>query len=102
MTCECQTCLDLGVIDESLGGYSDIHGLVKCPDCADGFSNQILTKPDYWLEQSLPLWQLQDNNEYKTQCESRGHAYSVFREGVAYCSWCGMTLDYEEGLESYE
>ena len=58
----------------------------------------ILTKPDYWLEQSLPLWQIQP----ETECEKKGHAYSVLREGAAFCSWCGMTLTYEEGRESYE
>jgi len=63
---------------------------------------QILTEPNYWMEQSLPLWQLESENEYKTQCELNGHAYSVFREGVAYCSWCGKTLEYEEGKESWE
>lgn len=31
-----------------------------------------------------------------------GHKYSVFKEGVAYCASCGISLEYVEGKESYE
>lgn len=63
---------------------------------------KLLTKPDYWLEQSLPLWALASENEYKTDCERDLHKYSIYRKNVAYCASCGKSLDWVEGKESYD
>lgn len=48
----------------------------------------------------LPLWYEAALRE--SDCESGLHKYSVFRVGVAYCSHCGKTLEYEQDKESYE
>lgn len=82
----------------------------------------ICTSQDFWLEQSLPLWAHAEQNRdeamitnikerldsYTTDetVERLGsysrHKYSVFKEGVAYCAYCGISLEYVEGKESYE
>jgi hypothetical protein len=58
----------------------------------------IVTSQDYWFEQSLPLWAHAEQN----RVDHKEHVYSVFKEGVAYCSSCGIALTYDEDKESYE
>ena len=64
--------------------------------------NKLLTNDNYWIELGLPLWQDASGFREQTHCEEHGQTYSVFKPEVAYCSFCGKTLEYEEGRESYE
>lgn len=58
---------------------------------------KIITSTDYFFEMSLPLWQ-----DALMKEDDHMHKYSVYKYGVAYCASCGMSLEYEEGKESYE
>lgn len=59
---------------------------------------RVITSTEYFFEMSIPLWQ----DALLKQADTHAHKYSAYKVGVAYCASCGMTLDYEEGRESYE